>query len=200
LVFALAGCAASGGWDSAEVIARKELDARLEAIWVALATGTRAPSGAPPKDLPWQPQYSPLFPQRWPPGSDAGWIQYGYASRIEMGLADAVRISRPWVTIRFRRGEPGVTVTRLGVPEPAEIQGFGPSPVRPFETRSQESLGRGSAVFDYCLGLTSLPDPRSSETARMRSAYSAWGASNGAFRGLVRGEHEAFFAWLEAEP
>ena len=193
------GTVACGAWAAPEIVARKDLDARLGAIWAGLETATPT-DGGPPQELPWQPSYSPLFPEQWPPTLNMGWVRYGYAYRMEMGLADAVRISRPWVVIGFRRDRSTVTLTRHGGPRPeaADIQGFGPSPGGA-DAGARAALERGPQVFESCLSLASPEDLRSPRVRELRAYYAAWSSSNGAFLGLIRKDHQAFLEWLAAE-
>jgi hypothetical protein len=66
----------------------------------------------------------------------------------------------------------------------------------PLEEEIQGILDTEKQVSGYCLKLSALPDPNTSETKEMLSYYQAWFKNNNAFLGLIRENHTDFINWV----
>ncbi len=166
-----------------------EAEQQLQGLW------NRLDKGAPPVNklpIAWRPAYSVLFPGEWPPTPTTTWIRYAYAQGMDMDLHDAVRVAAPWAKLELRGNSATVTIVPLSAKlEPATIQG-----VQPIDAATQAMLAKGDAVSDYCLQLTTLPQPNSAQSADMRTFYRTWLKYNGALVDLIRAKHAKFLAWL----
>jgi hypothetical protein len=166
----------------------EEAPQHLNALWAQLDQGS---------GITWSAIYSPLFPSEWPPTPKTIWTRYAFAYGREFPnptLADAERVSRPWARLELHPSPTGHTATIVPLQsklEAWEIQGVQPLDQEAFETLKKEAL-----VSDYCLRLTTLPDPDASETAAMRAFYRTWLKYNGAIASEISPHHTNFIAWL----
>jgi len=155
----------------------------------------RLDKGSPPANKPpvlWNPAYSALFPNEWPPTPATIWVRYAYAQGRDMNLSDGVRVAAPWARLELRGSPATVTIVPLSASlEPVTIQG-----VTPIDAATQAVLAKGDDVSAYCLQLTALPPPNSPPAAEMRAFYQTWLKYNGALVKLIQPSHEKFLAWL----
>ena len=166
-----------------------EVEQQVQELWNRLDKGS-PPTNKPP--IAWNPAYSILFPDEWPPTPATIWVRYVYAQGIDMDLLDGVRVAAPWAKLELRGNPATITIIPISASlEPVTIQG-----VEPIDAATQAVLAKGDEVSTYCLQLTAMPQSNSPSVADMRAFYQTWLKYNGALVELIRPNHEEFLAWL----
>lgn len=150
-------------------------------------------------DMVWSLALTPALPAAWPPapGGQTPWIRYAYARGRKFppeGLADAERISAPWLRIEMLAGRPEARFVLLATGlQPVSIQG-----VRPLRKEEADVLFRSQ---EYDVPPASLPQsfsPDDPRLAPLRAYYRLWLQTNGAVAELIKANHVKFFEWISA--
>lgn len=165
----------------------------LCALTACNSTATLPTPATQPDLTSWRKTESPLFATSWPPTSNTVWIRYTFAyGSNPTKLADGNYVTAPLAKTDWKKATSTTTTLSENMTQ-AAIQG-----VVPLDEAARKVLETGTRVSEYCLTLTALPNPSSSEAKEMLAYYSAWFKYNGAFLGLVRKDHAEFIDWVTA--